>query len=79
MDAFQSVNQCGSDILFSLHEFGPPISPVHEDHRSTTGLDGAQIIQHVLGSPRIKNAVTEVSGAKKFMHSLRLFIARILV
>lgn len=61
MDTFQSVNLSGSDLLFSLHEFDPPISPV-QDHHTTSGLNGAQIIQHVLESARIKNAVTEVGN-----------------
>jgi hypothetical protein len=65
MDAFESVKQCGNDLLFSLHEFDPPISPV-QYHKSTSGLDGGQIIQLVLDSARIKNAVVEVSGAEKF-------------
>ena len=65
METFQSVNLSGSDILFSLHEFDPPISPV-QDHRTTFGLNGAQIIQHVLASARIKNAVTEVSKVVNF-------------
>ena len=59
MEAFESVKQCGSDILFSLHDFDPPISPV-EHRRSVSGLDGGKIIEHVLGSARIRNAVTEV-------------------
>ena len=74
MDAFQSVKLSGSDILFSLHEFDPPISPV-QDHTSTSGLDGGQIIQHVLGSARIKNAVTEVSRAEIF-HALSVVFYR---
>ena len=69
MDTFESVNLCGSDILFSLHEFDPPVSPV-QDHRTTSGLDGAQIIQHVLASARIKNAVSEVSETGNIVHIL---------
>ena len=65
MDAFESVKQCGSDVLFSLHHFDPPISPV-QHHQLTSGLDGAQIIQHVLASARVRNAVTEVSEAQEF-------------
>ncbi|XP_028396264.1 dihydroxyacetone phosphate acyltransferase-like [Dendronephthya gigantea] len=61
MDAFQSVKQCGSDILFSLHDFDPPISPV-EDPRSVSGLDGGKIIEYVLESARIRNAVTEIAS-----------------
>lgn len=59
MDAFESVKQDGSDILFSLHEFDPPTTPV-QDHKSASGLDGTQIIQYVMGSAKIKSAVSEV-------------------
>ena len=61
MDAFESVKQCGSDVLFSLHQFDPPISPV-QHHEFASGLDGAQIIQHVLASARVKNVVTEIAA-----------------
>lgn len=61
MDEFQSVKQDNSDVLFSLHDFDPPVSPVHDVSSSTHGLTGAQIIQHLLASPRIKNAVSEIA------------------
>ncbi|XP_046848625.1 dihydroxyacetone phosphate acyltransferase-like [Xenia sp. Carnegie-2017] len=58
MDSFETIKQHGSDILFTLHDFDPPITPVN-DHSATTGLNGAKIIEHVLHSVRVKNAASE--------------------
>lgn len=68
MDSFETIKQHGSDILFTLHDFDPPITPVN-DHSATTGLNGAKIIEHVLQSVRVKNAASEVCVKLKYANA----------
>ena len=59
MDKFEAINLDGSDVWFSLRQFDPSVSPVY-DKIGAQSRTGAEIIQQVIASPRIKNAVTEV-------------------
>ena len=58
MERFETLRDQTSDILFSMHQFDPPVSPVVNS--SQRSFNGAQVIEEVLRSPRVKNAATEV-------------------
>ena len=58
MERFETLRDQASDLLFSMHQFNPPVSPVVNS--SQRSFNGAQVIEEVLRSPRVKNAATEV-------------------